>query len=57
VSYKFTENFSIKEERLVKECHELLKKYNDGDHKQRIEELIDNVTVYDSPMSFKKMRG
>jgi len=32
-------------------------KYKDGDHKQRVEELIINVTVYDSPMSFKKNTG
>ena len=44
-------------ERLVKEYQELFIKYKDGDHKQRVEKLIDNITVYDSPMSFKKMRG
>ena len=44
-------------ERLVKEYQELFIKYKDGDHKQRVEELIDNVTVYDSPMSFKKNTG
>src|SRR5664280_1961689 len=44
-------------ERLVKEYHELFIKYKDGDHKQRVEELVDNVTVYDSPMSFKKNAG
>ena len=41
-------------ERLIKEYQELFIKYKDGDHKQRVEELIDNITVYDSPMSFKK---
>ncbi len=44
-------------ERLVKEYQELFLKYKDGDHKQRVEELIDNVTVYDSPMSFKINTG
>jgi hypothetical protein len=44
-------------ERLVKEYQELFIKYKDGDHKQRVEELIDNITVYDSPMSFKKNAG
>ncbi|AKB36611.1 hypothetical protein MSSAC_2021 [Methanosarcina siciliae C2J] len=44
-------------ELLVKEYQELFIKYKDGDHKQRVEELIDNVTVYDSPVSFKKNAG
>jgi len=44
-------------ERLVKEYQELFMKYRDGDHKQRVEELTDNITVYDSPMSFKKNAG
>ena len=44
-------------ERLVKEYQELFMKYKDGDHKRRVEELTDNVTVYDSPMSFKKNTG
>ena len=44
-------------ERLIKEYQELFIKYKDGDHKQRVEELIDNITVYDSPMSFKKNAG
>jgi len=44
-------------ERLVKEYQELFIKYKDGDHKQRVEELVDNLTVYDSPMSFKKNVG
>ena len=44
-------------ERLVKEYQDLFIKYKDGSHKQRVEELIDNVTVYDSPMSFKKNTG
>ncbi|AKB67420.1 hypothetical protein MSMAL_0877 [Methanosarcina mazei LYC] len=44
-------------ERLVKEYQELFIKYKDGDNKQRVEELIDNITVYDSPMSFKKNSG
>ena len=44
-------------ERLIKEYQELFKKYKDGNHKQRVEELIDNLTVYDSPMSFKKNAG
>jgi hypothetical protein len=42
---------------LVKEYQELFIKYKDGDHKQRVGELVDNVTVYDSPMSFKKNAG
>jgi hypothetical protein len=42
---------------LVKEYQELFIKYKDGDNKQRVEELIDNITVYDSPMSFKKNSG
>ncbi len=44
-------------ERLVKEYQVLFMKYKDGDHKQRVEELIDNVNVYDSPTSFKKSAG
>jgi len=32
-------------------------KHKNGDHKQRVEELVDNVTVYDSPLSFKKNAG
>ena len=44
-------------ERLVKDYQELFTKYKDGDHKQKVEELIDTVTVYDSPMSFKKNVG
>jgi hypothetical protein len=44
-------------ERLIKEYQELFMKYRDGDHRQRIEELTDNITVYDSPMSFKKNAG
>jgi len=41
-------------ERLIKEYQELYMKYKNGSHKQRMEELIDNITIYDSPMSFKK---
>ena len=44
-------------ERLIKEYQELFIKYKNGDHKQRMEELIGNITVYDSPMSFKKNTG
>ena len=44
-------------ERLVKEYQELFTKYKNGNHKQRIEELMDNITVYNSPMSFKKNAG
>ncbi len=44
-------------ERLIKEYQELFMKYRDGDHRKRIEELTDNITVYDSPMSFKKNAG
>jgi Protein of unknown function (DUF1670) len=44
-------------ERLVKEYQELFMKYKDGAHKQRVEELTDTLTVYDSPMSFKKNAG
>jgi hypothetical protein len=44
-------------ERLVKEYQLLFLKYKEGDHKQRVEELTNNVTVYDSPMSFKKNAG
>jgi hypothetical protein len=44
-------------ERLIKEYQELFMKYRDGAHRKRIEELTDNVTVYDSPMSFKKNAG
>ena len=44
-------------ERLIKEYQELFIKYKNGDHKQRVEELIDNINVYDSPMSFKKNAG
>lgn len=44
-------------ERLIKEYQELFIKYKDGDQKQRVEELIESITVYDSPMSFKKNTG
>jgi hypothetical protein len=44
-------------ERLVKEYQELFIQYKDGDHKQRLEELVDNLTVYDSPICFKKNAG
>lgn len=44
-------------ERLIKEYQELFMKYRDGDHRKRIEELTDNITIYDSPMSFKKNAG
>jgi hypothetical protein len=44
-------------ERPIKEYQELFINYKEGDHKQRVEELIDNLTVYDSPMSFKKNAG
>ena len=44
-------------ERLIKKYQELFIKYKDRNHKQRVEELIDNLTVYDSPMSFKKNAG
>jgi hypothetical protein len=44
-------------ERLIKEYQELFMKYRYGDQRQRIEELTDNTTVYDSPMSFKKNAG
>jgi hypothetical protein len=44
-------------ERLVKEYQGLFIKYKDGSHKKRVEELTDNITVYDSPMSFKKNVG
>ena len=43
-------------ERLVKEYQELYNKYKDGAHKQRIEELVSNITVYDPPMTFKKTK-
>ena len=43
-------------ERLVKEYQELYNKYKDGEHKQRIDELVSNITVYDPPMTFKKTR-
>jgi len=44
-------------ERLVKEYQELYRKYRDGEHKSRIDELVSNVTVHDPPMTFKKTRG
>jgi hypothetical protein len=44
-------------ERLIKEYQELYMKYKNGSHKQRMEELIDNITIYDSAMSFKKNAG
>jgi hypothetical protein len=44
-------------ESLVIEYQELFRNCKDGDHKQRVEELTDSVTVYDSPMSFKKNSG
>jgi Protein of unknown function (DUF1670). len=44
-------------ERLVKEYQELYKKYKDGEHKQKIDELVSNITIYDPPMTFKKRGG
>jgi hypothetical protein len=44
-------------ERLVKEYQELFIKYKDGANQQRVSELIDNLTVYDSAMIFKKNVG
>ena len=44
-------------ERLVKEYQELYNRYKDERHKQRIDELMSNITVYDPPMTFKKTRG
>lgn len=43
-------------ERLIKEYQGLYRKYKDGIHKQKINELVNNITVYDSPMTFKKIR-
>ncbi len=42
--------------RLVKEYQWLYNKYKDGEHKQRIDELVSNTTLYGSPMTFKKTR-
>lgn len=44
-------------ERLVKEYQELYMNYKDGEHKQKIDELVSNITVYDPPMTFKKNAG
>ncbi len=44
-------------ERLVREYQELYNKYKDGEHKQRIDDLVGNTTLYGSPMTFKKTRG
>lgn len=44
-------------ERLVKEYDKLYRKYKDGEHKQRIEELFRDITVYEPPMTFKKTMG
>ncbi|HJH31382.1 MAG TPA: DUF1670 domain-containing protein [Methanosarcinaceae archaeon] len=44
-------------ERLVKEYQELYRNYKDGEHKQKIDELVSNITVYDPPMTFKKNTG
>lgn len=44
-------------ERLVKEYQELYRNYKDGEHKQKIDELVSNITVYDPPMTFKKSKG
>lgn len=41
-------------ERLTREYMELYKKYKDGEHKQRIDELVSNTTVHGQPMIFKK---
>lgn len=43
-------------ERLVKEYQGLYSKCKDGEHKHKIDELVKDVTVYDSPMTFKKAR-
>ncbi len=43
-------------ERLVKEYQELYRKYKDGEHKQRIDELVSNITVHGPPATFKKTR-
>ena len=43
-------------ERLVKEYQELYRKYKDGEHKQKIDELVSNITVHGPPMTFKKTR-
>ena len=41
-------------ERLVKEYQELYRKYKDGEHKQKIDELVSNITVHGPPATFKK---
>lgn len=41
-------------ERLVKEYQELYRKYKDSEHEQRIDELVSNITVHGSPVTFKK---
>ena len=41
---------------LVKEYQDLYRKYKDGEHKQRIDELISNITVHGSSVTFKKTR-
>lgn len=43
-------------ERLVKEYQDLYHKYKNGDHKQKIDELVSNLVAYDSPVTFKKTR-
>jgi len=43
-------------ERLIREYQDLYSQYKDSEHKQRIEELVSNVTVHESPMTFKKTR-
>lgn len=43
-------------ERLVKEYQDLYRKYKDGEHRQKIDELISNITVHGSTATFKKTR-
>jgi hypothetical protein len=43
-------------ESLVKEYQEMYIKYKDSEYKQKIDELVSNITVHGPPMTFKKTK-
>lgn len=43
-------------ESLVKEYQEIYMKYKDNEYKQKIDELVSNMTIHDPPMTYKKTR-
>jgi DNA-binding transcriptional ArsR family regulator len=43
-------------ESLVKEYQEMYMKYKDSEYKQKIDELVSNITIHDPPMTYKKTR-